>query len=102
MKRVMALTLSLILCSTMFMGCGSSTKDETATTTTTTTATTADTATTDAAVADTTTDAALPEGVLSEEEATLRIYAQYSDDDTKVPYDYAVKQLAIAYPNVKL
>lgn len=33
---------------------------------------------------------------------TLKIYAQYSDDDTKVPYDYAVQELAKAYPNVKL
>ena len=33
---------------------------------------------------------------------TLNIYAQYADDDTKVPYDYAVKELAAAYPNVTL
>ena len=38
----------------------------------------------------------------TEEEITLRIYAQYSDDDTKVPYDYAVAELAKAYPNVTL
>lgn len=37
-----------------------------------------------------------------DEVITLRIYAQYSDEDTKVPYDYAVEQLAIEYPNVKL
>lgn len=37
-----------------------------------------------------------------EENVTLRIYAQYSDDDTKVPYDYAVAELAKAYPNVTL
>lgn len=36
------------------------------------------------------------------EPVTLRIYAQYSDDDTKVPYDYAVEQLAIDYPYVTL
>ena len=36
------------------------------------------------------------------EEIVLDIYAQYADDDTKIPYDYAVEQLAIAYPNVKL
>lgn len=36
------------------------------------------------------------------EEITLSIYAQYADEDTKVPYDYAVQELAIAYPNVKL
>jgi len=39
---------------------------------------------------------------LAEEKITLKIYAQYSDDDTKVPYDYAVEKLAEAYPNVEL
>lgn len=39
---------------------------------------------------------------LAEEKITLTIYAQYSDDDTKVPYDYAVEKLAEAYPNVEL
>jgi raffinose/stachyose/melibiose transport system substrate-binding protein len=32
----------------------------------------------------------------------LRIYAQYSDEDTTVPYDYAVAELAKAFPNVTL
>ena len=36
------------------------------------------------------------------EKIVLDIYAQYADDDTKVPYDYAVEQLATAYPNVEL
>lgn len=36
------------------------------------------------------------------EPVTLRIYAQYADDDTKVPYDYAVEQLKIAYPHITL
>ncbi len=38
----------------------------------------------------------------ADEEITLTIYAQYSDDDTKIPYDYAVEELAKAYPNVTL
>lgn len=42
------------------------------------------------------------EAVVEDEPVTLRIYAQYSDDDTKVPYDYAVEQLAVDYPNVTL
>ncbi len=42
--------------------------------------------------------AALAEG----ETVKLTIYAQYADDDTKVPYDYAVSKLAEAYPNVEL
>lgn len=36
------------------------------------------------------------------ETVKLTIYAQYADEDTKVPYDYAVSQLAEAYPNVEL
>lgn len=38
----------------------------------------------------------------SGDKITLDIYTQYADDDTKVPYDYAVEQLAEAYPNVEL
>lgn len=38
----------------------------------------------------------------TDEVVTLRIYAQYSDDDSKVPFDYAVEQLAIDFPNVML
>ena len=41
---------------------------------------------------------ALAEG----EKIVLKIYAQYADDDTKIPYDYAVEKLAEAYPNVEL
>ena len=36
------------------------------------------------------------------DKVTLSIYTQYADDDTKVPYDYAVEQLKEAYPNVEL
>jgi raffinose/stachyose/melibiose transport system substrate-binding protein len=39
---------------------------------------------------------------LAEDKVTLKIYAQYADDDTKVPYDYAVEKLKEAYPNVEL
>lgn len=42
------------------------------------------------------------EEVMEEEQITLSIYAQYSDDDTIIPYDYAVAELAKAYPNVTL
>lgn len=38
----------------------------------------------------------------SEETIKLRIYAQYSDDDTKTPYDYAVAELKKEMPNVEL
>ncbi|NMO94904.1 ABC transporter substrate-binding protein [Paenibacillus lemnae] len=37
-----------------------------------------------------------------EQTTTLRIYAQYSDEDTKGYYDYAVAELAKEMPNVKL
>ncbi|SFB04104.1 raffinose/stachyose/melibiose transport system substrate-binding protein [Cohnella sp. OV330] len=36
------------------------------------------------------------------EKTKLRVYAQYSDDDTKGYYDYAVKELAKEMPNVEL
>jgi len=39
---------------------------------------------------------------MAEEKVTLKIYAQYADDDTMVPYDYAKEKLAEAYPNVEL
>lgn len=42
------------------------------------------------------------EEAAEDEQITLTIYAQYSDDDTKIPYDYAVAELAKAYPNVTL
>ncbi|SFR68809.1 ABC transporter substrate-binding protein [Anaeromicropila populeti] len=91
MKRIMAFAMSIILCLFMFIGCSSKTEDETTPDTTSPSETTTESAT-----------ETLPEGVLSNEEATLSIYAQYSDDDTKVPYDYAVEQLKTAYPNVTL
>ncbi|MCL6601599.1 MAG: extracellular solute-binding protein [Paenibacillus sp.] len=37
-----------------------------------------------------------------QENVKLRIYAQYSDDDTKLPYDYAVAELKKEMPNVEL
>ncbi len=37
-----------------------------------------------------------------DETITLRIYAQYSDEDTKIPFDYAVAELEKYYPNVQL
>ena len=37
-----------------------------------------------------------------EEPVKLRIYAQYADEDTKAPYDYAVEALKKEMPNVEL
>lgn len=47
-------------------------------------------------------EAATEEAEVSDEKVVLDIYAQYADDDTKVPYDYAVEKLADKYPNVEL
>ena len=47
-------------------------------------------------------EAATEEAEVSDEKVVLDIYAQYADDDTKVPYDYAVEKLAEEYPNVEL
>lgn len=33
---------------------------------------------------------------------TLKIYAQYADDDTKIPYDYAAAAVKEKFPNVNL
>ena len=38
----------------------------------------------------------------SGDKIVLDIYAQYADDDTKVPYDYAVEELKTAFPEVEL
>ncbi len=93
MKKVTALVLSIVLCFTMLVGCSKSDDKKEDTTKPTDAAATS---------APDVTEAALPEGVLSNEEATLSIYAQYADDDTKIPYDYAVEELKKAYPNVTL
>lgn len=94
MKKITALTLSLVFCFAMLMGCSNKAKDDTAVGDTTKPETTVsgETAGEDTAKSDT----------AAEEKVTLRIYVQYSDDDTKVPYDYAIEQLKTAYPNVTL
>ncbi|MBO2943325.1 extracellular solute-binding protein [Paenibacillus sp. F411] len=46
--------------------------------------------------------AGTPEAGGQEQTTTLRIYAQYSDEDTKGYYDYAAAELAKEMPNVKL
>lgn len=51
---------------------------------------------------DKTSDTKTEETASKDEKVTLKIYAQYADDDTKIPYDYAVEELKKAYPNVTL
>lgn len=82
MKKMTALLLTLLLVVGLFAGC----------------APTPVASATEAAPEAITTPAA----PATPDPVTLRIYAQYSDDDTKIPYDYAVAELAKAYPHVTL
>lgn len=86
MKKLLAMVLVLSMVMSL-AACGSDDTTTETTKDTTSTETKDDTATTKDPV---------------DEKVTLRIYAQYADEDTKVPYDYAVEQLAIEYPNVEL
>lgn len=78
MKKLLALLLILALSISMFAGCSSNNDDNNSN------------------------NNAGTKAESKDEQITLRIYAQYSDDDTKVPYDCAVAELAKAYPNVTL
>ncbi len=95
-KKVLSTLMCATIAATSLIGCGSSastttdSQDSSAAETSVAAETTAE--------ASTATDAAADSG----EKVTLSIYTQYADDDTKVPYDYAVEQLAEAYPNVEL
>ena len=98
-KRILSTLVCLTVAATTIMGCGSQApsnagSDTPAAETTTEEAKTEE-AKTEEKAADTTAEA-------SGDKVTLSIYTQYADDDTKVPYDYAVEQLAEAYPNVEL
>jgi len=84
-KKILSLLLCTAMAVTMLAGCGGSKEA-------------APEASAPAAEAET---PATPEAS-TDEKVVLDIYAQYADDDTKVPYDYAVEQLADAYPNVEL
>lgn len=91
-KKMKKRLMSVLLCTTMLMGlatgCGSKAGNE---------ADNGDSAGNVAAGTE-----AAGETTDSGEKIVLDIYAQYADDDTMVPYDYAVEQLATAYPNVEL
>ncbi|MBR5896136.1 MAG: extracellular solute-binding protein [Lachnospiraceae bacterium] len=89
-KRLLRSVLALALTGVMLAGCGKE-----ASVSSTGTETTSKTTVSEEKKDESTTAA-------TDEKITLSIYTQYADDDTKVPYDYAVEQLAIAYPNVEL
>ena len=82
-KKLISTLLCVSMVAGMLAGCGSSNSSNKA-----------DSSADGAAATESATD--------SSEKVTLSIYAQYADDDTKIPYDYAVKELAKAYPNVEL
>lgn len=96
-KRILALVIGTMMLIGMMAGCGNQAAN-----------TPAATATATAAATPEATQAAAPEAsaaastVAAAEPVTLKIYAQYADDDTKIPYDYAVAELKKAYPNVTL
>ncbi len=105
-KKLISTMMSLTMAACLLAGCGSSAPATTETPADTQESTAEASVeekaeeTTEEAAAETT--EAAEETADSGEKVTLSIYTQYADDDTKVPYDYAVEQLAEAYPNVEL
>ena len=93
-KKILSTLVCLTVAATTIIGCGSQAPSSTGTDTPAAETKTEETKTEEKA-ADTTAEA-------SGDKVTLSIYTQYADDDTKVPYDYAVEQLAEAFPNVEL
>ena len=92
-KRILSALTCLTVAATTIVGCGSQAPAE---------STTTDTPAAEASVETTTEEKAETSAETSGDKVTLSIYTQYADDDTKVPYDYAVEQLKEAYPNVEL
>ena len=95
-KRILSTLVCLTVAATSIIGCGSKAPVEEAGK--------------DTPAAETTTEAKTEEKAeekatetteVSGDKVTLSIYTQYADDDTKVPYDYALEQLKEAYPNVR-
>ncbi|MBQ9590994.1 MAG: extracellular solute-binding protein [Butyrivibrio sp.] len=98
-KKILSTLVCLTVATASIVGCGSTAAG-------TETAADADAQTTEKAVEAKTSSEEVKEETKqetsSDDKITLSIYTQYADDDTKVPYDYAVEQLAEAYPNVEL
>ena len=92
-KKILSSLLCATVAATTIIGCGQSAQ---------TTTETQSEAPSEAATAEATAEAENTQAKESGEKVTLSIYTQYADDDTKVPYDYAVEQLKEAYPNVEL
>lgn len=92
-KKILSSLLCATVAATTIIGCGQSAQ---------TTTETQSEAPSEAATAQAPAEAENTQAKESGEKVTLSIYTQYADDDTKVPYDYAVEQLKEAYPNVEL
>ncbi len=92
-KKILSSLLCATVAATTIIGCGQSAQ---------TTTETQSEAPSEASTAEATAEAENTQAEESGEKVTLSIYTQYADDDTKVPYDYAVEQLKEAYPNVEL
>ncbi|MBE5836352.1 ABC transporter substrate-binding protein [Butyrivibrio sp.] len=94
-KKILSSLLCATVAATTIIGCGQSAQ---------TTTETQSEAPSEAATAEATAEAENTQAEAQEpgEKVTLSIYTQYADDDTKVPYDFAVEQLKEAYPNVEL
>ena len=92
-KKILSSLLCATVAATTIIGCGQSAQ---------TTTETKSEAPSEAATAEATAEAENTQAKEPGEKVTLSIYTQYADDDTKVPYDYAVEQLKEAYPNVEL
>ncbi|MBO6240827.1 MAG: extracellular solute-binding protein [Butyrivibrio sp.] len=95
-KKILSSLLCATVAATTIIGCGQSAQETSESTTNATAEVSATEATSEEAKTEETTSSD------SGEKVTLSIYTQYADDDTKVPYDYAVEQLKEAFPNVEL
>ncbi len=96
-KRILSTLVCLTVAATSLIGCGSKAPAEE-----TGKDTPAAETTTEAKTEEKAEEKATETTEASGDKVTLSIYTQYADDDTKVPYDYAVEQLKEAYPNVEL
>lgn len=101
MKKILVSIISLLLCLTLLVGCGN--KNNQKAQDDKSTSTVNDEVKNDEKNKGKSDKDSNDEGKSDQQEAvSLRIYAQYADDDTKVPYDYAVEKLKEAYPHVTL
>jgi raffinose/stachyose/melibiose transport system substrate-binding protein len=106
-KKVISALLCTVMVGGLVAGCGSSTatseskSDSAEKTTSSADADKAEAVTSTSTVVAPAVDGDYPT-LNNGEPLELSIYTQYADDDSKVPYDYAVEALKEAFPNVTL